>query len=62
LLARHGVRLREEVLDDASRTLWKSVDLRARREDSGASAVRRLGRTVTRVERAVLRRGRRGAA
>ncbi|HWJ22989.1 MAG TPA: patatin-like phospholipase family protein [Gemmatimonadaceae bacterium] len=62
LLARHGVRLREDVLDDESRTLWKSVDLRARREDSGGSAVRRLGRTVTRVERAVLRRGRRGAA
>ena len=53
VLARHGVRLREEVLDDEERTLWTSVGLRAPRRAGYGSATHRLGRTITRLENRV---------
>ncbi|HET9013083.1 MAG TPA: patatin-like phospholipase family protein [Gemmatimonadaceae bacterium] len=53
VLARHGVRLREEVLDDEERTLWTSVGLRAPRRAGYGSATHRLGRTITRLEHTV---------
>ena len=41
MLARHGIRLRDEVLDDEARTLWNGVGLRGRRRAARGARARK---------------------
>jgi NTE family protein len=50
ILARHGLRLRTEDLEDQDRDLWKSVRLHARRPRSTSPVTKRLEKTLARIE------------
>jgi hypothetical protein len=58
LLARHGIRYRHDVLDDASRDLWRGVGLSVSR-NSSSNLAEDLDQTLTRVEHALERLSRR---
>jgi hypothetical protein len=52
LLARHGLRLRREVLEDPTRDLWEGVGVPAdERESETARTLRRVDRALDRAER-----------
>jgi NTE family protein len=50
ILARHGLRLRTEDLEDQDRDLWKSVRLHARRPRSTSPVTKRLEKALARIE------------
>jgi NTE family protein len=50
ILARHGLRLRTEDLEDQDRDLWKSVRLHARRPRSTSPVTQRLEKALARIE------------
>ena len=50
ILARHGLRLRTEDLEDQDRDLWKSVRLHERRPRSRSPVAQRLEKALARIE------------
>jgi hypothetical protein len=52
-LDRHGIRLRDEVLDDADRDLWESVGLHRRRPHSRSPVKVQLDSVLERLEKVV---------
>jgi predicted acylesterase/phospholipase RssA len=50
ILARHGLRLRTEDLEDEDRDLWKSVRLHARRPRSTSPVTQRLEKVLAKIE------------
>jgi len=52
-LARHGIRLRAEVLEDEDRNLWETVDLHKRRPQSRSPLKVQLDRVLEKVEKVV---------
>jgi len=50
ILARHGLRLRTEDLEDQDRDLWRSVRLHARRPRSTSPVTQRLEKALARIE------------
>ena len=50
ILARHGLRLRTEDLEDQDRDLWKSVRLHERRPRSRSPVTQRLEKTLEKIE------------
>ena len=50
ILARHGLRLRTEELEDQDRDLWKSVRLHERRPRSRSPVTQRLEKTLAKIE------------
>jgi len=50
ILARHGLRLRTEDLEDQDRDLWKSVRLHERRPRSRSPVTQRLEKALARIE------------
>ncbi len=50
ILARHGLRLRTEDLEDQDRDLWKSVRLHARRPRSTSPVTQRLEKVLAKIE------------
>jgi len=56
ILARHGLRLRTENLEDQDRNLWKSVRLHERRPRSRSPVTQRLEKALAKIETMVAER------